>query len=71
MNTNPSISPSTSRLLSIRDVTDQTSLSRPTIYRLIGNGQFPRQIRLSKNRVAWKESDVENWKQNAALESSA
>lgn len=38
-----------------------TSLSRPTIYRLIKLGKFPRQIRLSENAVGWDIGEVNCW----------
>lgn len=50
------------RLLGIADVARETSLSRTQIYRLIADGAFPRQIRLTARRVAWAETDVERWK---------
>ena len=58
---------STGRLLKIREVIEQTSLSRPAIYRAIQAGTFPRQHRISKQRVAWREADIEAWKQGRPL----
>lgn len=42
-------------------VMDFTGYSRPSIYRLMQNGDFPRQIKLGANKVAWLESDVMEW----------
>lgn len=50
---------SSGRLLKIADVEAQTSLERSTIYRLIKAGEFPRQVRLSPRRVAWRARDIE------------
>ena len=36
-------------------------LSRPQIWRLRSVGQFPKPIRLSPNRIAWKTADVLRW----------
>jgi len=49
------------RLLKLEDVLRQTNLSKPTIYRLMNTGQFPRPLKLSPNRVAWKSADVDDW----------
>jgi prophage regulatory protein len=49
------------RFLRIRQVMQLTGLSRMTIYRLELAGRFPQRRQLSKNSVAWLESDVEAW----------
>ncbi|TLZ52050.1 MAG: AlpA family phage regulatory protein [Gammaproteobacteria bacterium] len=49
------------RFLRIRHVMQLTGLSRMTIYRLELAGRFPKRRQLSKNSVAWLESDVEGW----------
>ena len=54
------------RLLSLPDVVEQTSLSRPTIYRRIREGTFPRQRHTGGRRVAWTERDIEAWKEALA-----
>lgn len=48
------------RLLSLRSVTDRTSLSRTSIYRLMARARFPNSVRLG-GRVAWLDSEVEAW----------
>ena len=48
-------------MLRLAQVVDLTSLSRATIYRLVGIGQFPKPIRLSLGRVAWLKRDVVGW----------
>ncbi len=49
------------RVLAIREVVKRTTLSKNEIYRRIRRGKFPRQIRLGKQRVAWRERDVDDW----------
>lgn len=49
------------RLLSIQEVKATTSLGKTSIYELIRSGKFPRAVRLSVNRVAWRASDVQGW----------
>ena len=38
-----------------------TGLTRPTLYRKIAEGTFPRQIRISTNGIGWRESAVDAW----------
>ncbi|WP_255200284.1 MULTISPECIES: helix-turn-helix transcriptional regulator [Vibrio] len=49
------------RYMKIGEVLERTSYSRAQIYRLMKSGEFPSSYRLSKNRVAWKESEVDAW----------
>ena len=49
------------RLLSIRTVSERTSLSRSEIYRRVKLGTFPRQVKIGVRRVAWPERDVDFW----------
>ena len=50
-----------SRLMRLPEVVQMTGVSRSTIYRWMENGEFPRQISLGANTVAWLESDVNDW----------
>lgn len=49
------------RLIKLRELCALTQLSKPTIYRLMAEGNFPRPMRLSKHRVAWRVKDIELW----------
>lgn len=51
----------TERLLGRAAVLDLTSLSVPTLYREMAQGTFPRPVRVSRNRVAWREVEVLAW----------
>ena len=53
--------PDTDTLLTIEEVAVRTRLSKPTIYKLIRQGDFPRQLRLCANKVAWLEREVSDW----------
>lgn len=44
-----------------REVQHDTGLSRSSLYRLIAAGEFPAQVRLSSNTVAWLRSEVDAW----------
>jgi prophage regulatory protein len=49
------------RFLRVADVERRTGLTRAVIYYFVTEGTFPRQIKLGKRVVAWRESEVENW----------
>ena len=51
----------TAKLLSLRGVIEKTSLSKTVIYRLIREGSFPKQLRISVGRVAWHDEAVSRW----------
>jgi predicted DNA-binding transcriptional regulator AlpA len=54
---------SAGELLDIKAVVAATSLSKPTIYRLMQVGRFPKAKPLTPGgrRVAWKRSEVMAW----------
>ena len=49
------------RILRLRTVLDRTGLSRSTLYRKIGEGTFPQQLRISVRGAGWSEAEVEQW----------
>lgn len=57
-------------LLSFKDVSARTSLSRTTIYRLLDEGSFPVPIYLGTRR-AFIEAEVEDWIQACVAEARA
>ncbi|HEX7693771.1 MAG TPA: AlpA family phage regulatory protein [Sphingomonas sp.] len=52
------------RFLRIDDVIATTALSRRTIYRMIREGEFPAQHRLSKRAVGWWQGAIDDWLQS-------
>lgn len=54
----------TTYVLSIHETAAKVGLSKPTIYRLMGEGKFPRPLKLSAHRVAWRVLDIDNWLAN-------
>ena len=48
-------------LLSKAQVIEITSLSHTTIWRMMKNGTFPKSVKASMGRVAWRKSDIDNW----------
>lgn len=48
--------------LRLKQIIERTGLSRSTIYKMIQEGKFPRQVDLVGGRsVAWVENEIENW----------
>lgn len=53
-------------LLNRKQVESMTGLSRPTIYRWMPLGKFPKPLRLGVKKVAWKQADIQAWIDEAA-----
>ncbi len=49
------------KFLRVGQVIQITGLSRMTIYRLELAGEFPKRRQLSKNSVAWLDTDIAQW----------
>ena len=49
------------RFLRISEVLDRVGVSRPTIYRWMREGTFPKQIAIGANSVVCLESDIIKW----------
>jgi len=51
------------RLIRIKEVAHQTQLSKSYLYKLSGEGQFPKSLSLvpGGTSVAWVESEVQAW----------
>lgn len=49
------------KVLRLRDVKERTGLAKSTVYKKIGEGEFPKQFSLSGRSVGWLESDVNKW----------
>lgn len=48
-------------LLRRKDVEAQTGLARSTLYKLIGEGNFPAPVRITSKAVAWPSNLVADW----------
>ena len=53
--------PTGERLLPPAVVMARTSLSRPTLWRMVRRGDFPPSVSISPGRVAWPESAINDW----------
>ena len=49
------------RLISLKDVVTRTALSKSTIYQLIKDGAFPKQVNNGSRRVAWVVHEIDSW----------
>ena len=49
------------QFIRLGEVIQITSLSKTSIYRLISEGTFPRQIQIGKRAVVWVRSDINDW----------
>jgi prophage regulatory protein len=49
------------RLISMKQLLECVPLSKSEIYRRINAGNFPRPVRLGKNRIAFSEAEIEQW----------
>ena len=49
------------RILRLPDVKSRTGLSRTSIYKLMAENAFPRQIHLGKRMIGWPEFAIEEW----------
>lgn len=50
------------RLYRIREVKEMTGLGQSTIYRRIAAGDFPAPVSISPRLVAWRQEDLDAWK---------
>lgn len=48
-------------LVSMSQLTKMVGLSRPTIYQMEKDGNFPKRRQMTQGRVAWLYSEVEAW----------
>jgi prophage regulatory protein len=54
------MSASNQRLLRINEVLNIVQVSRPTIYRLVSKGEFPRPVCIGASRL-WPETEINQW----------
>jgi prophage regulatory protein len=49
------------KALKIKDVIEKVSLGQSTIYKMVSAGEFPKPFQIAPNRVAWVESEIDDW----------
>jgi len=45
----------------LKEITEKTGLAKSTIYNLISQGKFPKQIDLGARSVGWVDTEIEEW----------
>ena len=59
------------RFIKIKELNEITALSTATIYRLIAEGLFPKQIKITGGKsVAWDSNDISNWMEQRIADSN-
>jgi prophage regulatory protein len=61
----------TRRFLRCPVVRTRTGLPKSTLYQLIADGKFPKQIRIGPRAVVWLEEDVDAWIDSKVAEAGA
>ena len=54
--------------LSIKDAAERDCLSERTVYNLVESSDFPKPVRLTGNRIAFVEAEVEDWMRSKIAE---
>lgn len=49
------------KFVNLKQVKERTTLSHSSIYRLMAKNKFPHSINLIGRRIAWIESEVQEW----------
>ena len=49
------------RIMRLKEVIGKTGLARSTIYNLISQGKFPKQVELGARSVGWVDTEIEEW----------
>ncbi|POU19368.1 hypothetical protein C3420_13855 [Acinetobacter sp. ACNIH3] len=49
------------RLIRRKEVQAKTGLGASSIYAMMQQGTFPKSVNISERRVAWIESDIDQW----------
>lgn len=55
------------RIIRLSEVVSRTGLSASSIYEMIADKRFPRQVPLGKRSVGWSQAEIDEWI-NAKLE---
>ena len=59
------------RLIRRKEVQTKTGLGASSIYAMMKDGEFPQCLNLSERRVAWIESEVDQWIANRIAQHKA
>ena len=59
------------RLIRRKEVQAKTGLGASSIYAMMQQGKFPKAVNISERRVAWIESEVDQWIANRIAQHKA
>lgn len=51
------------RLLTLREVSSEYGVNKAFVYRMMGEGKFPRSVKIGDNSVRWVADEIEAWYQ--------
>jgi len=49
------------RIMRLKEIIEKTGLAKSTVYNLISQGKFPKQIDLGARSVGWVDTEIEEW----------
>lgn len=49
------------RIIRLPEVLEKVGLKKSAVYKLIKDGDFPKQVKLGKHASGWIEADVQAW----------
>ena len=52
------------RVLKIKEVAEEISVSVPQVYKLVSLGRFPKPIKLGERGSGWLRTEVDDWLQS-------
>jgi len=55
----------------LKEIIEKTGLSRSTIYNLISQGRFPKQIELGARSVGWVDAEIDEWLETKVVHRNA
>ena len=55
------------RVIKLKKVRELTSLSSATIYRLVKNGKFPKQLKLAERSSGWLLEEINDWLESKSI----
>ena len=55
---------SNSKVLKVKEVASEISVSVPQVYKLVSLGKFPKQIKLSERASGWLRTEIDEWLQS-------
>ena len=55
------------QVIKLKTVIQLTSLSSATIYRLVKNGEFPKQLKLAERSSGWLLEEINDWLESKSI----